>query len=66
MKIIDTKIIWNRTGWLLHLTRTRKGLFDTITLKYPMPNGLKEVSKKIISPFGWTMHKFLQVAIDYI
>lgn len=66
MKVIDTKMIWNRNGWLLHLTRTRKGLIDTITLKYPMRNGLKEVSRRTISPFGWVTQKFIEVAIDYI
>ncbi|SCN25774.1 hypothetical protein N3C_2491 [Clostridium sp. N3C] len=51
MRTVDTKIIYNKNGWLLHLVRTRDGILDTITLQYPMKTGIKSVTKRNSFPF---------------
>ncbi|WP_061858550.1 hypothetical protein [Clostridium colicanis] len=66
MRTIDTKIIYNRNGYLLHLVRTRQGLLDTITLQYPVKNGIKSITKRILSPLGFVALKLLEAAIDFI
>lgn len=66
MRTVDTKIIYNKNGWLLHLVRTREGVLDTITLQYLTKSGIKSVTKRIVSPFGWVAQKLLEVAVDFI
>lgn len=65
-KIIDTKIVWNRKGWLYQITRTRKGMIDTISVSYPMPTGIKTISRKIFAGFGWIAQKGIELGLDWI
>lgn len=64
--IIDTKLVWCRDGFLYQLTRTRRGIMDTLSISYPMKAGQKTVSKRIISPLGWLCQKSLELAVDLV
>jgi hypothetical protein len=64
--IKDTKVVWCRDGFMYHLCRSRHGIIDTITLSYPMRNGVKNVSRNIVSPFGWLLQVFLELLIPVL
>lgn len=64
--IKDTKIVWSGNGLVYQICRTRKGILDTITLSYPVKNGLKSISRRIPVPLGYILQKFLEVTIDFV
>lgn len=65
-KIIDTKLVLCGDGFIYHLSRTRKGIQDTISLTYPMRDGQKTIRRSIFSPLAWVCQKVLELSIDFI
>lgn len=64
--VIDTKLIWNKEGLIYHITRTRRGIFDTVAISYPMESGIKTITGTIFSGFGWLAQKGIEIAADFI
>lgn len=62
----DTKVVWNRDGFLYQVSRKRCGFIDTISLSYPIKSGVKTISKKIIAPLGGATQFFLELGISHI
>ncbi|MEA4820873.1 MAG: hypothetical protein VB122_01365 [Erysipelotrichales bacterium] len=65
-EVIDTKIVWAGNDRFYHIFRTRCGLLDTLTLRYPIKNGIRTISRKIPSPVGFALQKFVELATDRV
>lgn len=64
--IKDTKVVWCRDNFLYHLQRRRYGIIDTIEISYPLRNGMKTISRSIVSPLGWLLQVFLELLIPVL
>lgn len=65
-EVVDTKIVWAGNGRFYHIFRTRCGLLDTLTLRYPIKNGIQTISRKIPFPMGFALQKFVELAADRV
>ena len=65
-EVIDTKIVWAGNGRYYHIFRTRCGLLDTLTLRYPIKNNIRTIRRRIPSPMGFVLQKFVELAADRV
>ncbi|SKA75227.1 hypothetical protein SAMN05428976_10284 [Clostridium sp. USBA 49] len=65
-RIVDTKLVQCRDGFMYHINRVREGVIDTVNLSYATKGGVKTVSKKIPSVLGWIGQAVLEFAIPLV
>lgn len=65
-RVVDTKLVQSRDGFMYHINRIRTGVIDTVNLSYVTKSGVKTVSKKIPSLLGWIGQAVLEYAIPLV
>lgn len=65
-EVIDTKIVWAGNGRFYHIFRTRCGLVDSLTLRYPIKSGIRTITRKVPFSMGLPLQKFVELAADRI
>lgn len=65
-EVIDTKIVWAGNGRFYHIFRTRCGLLDSLTLRYPIKSGIRTITRKVPSIMGFPLQKVVEFAADRI
>ncbi|WP_027627198.1 hypothetical protein [Ruminiclostridium cellobioparum] len=65
-EVIDTKIVWAGNGRFYHIFRTRCGLLDSLTIRYPIKSGIRTITRNVPFFMGLPLQKVVEFAADRV